>query len=129
MTIPRRSRPSSATGRRRQTVDSAGRDIDELRKIGWPIWTRAITARGTHTLFSGRKEELSINLPMSCGGVVVEPGDFVIAGEIGVVVVPLARAEAALAEAAEQADREQRTRQGLREGRTIDELLREFGRL
>ena len=38
-------------------VDGAGRDTDELEDIGWPIWTRAITPRGTHTMFSGRKEE------------------------------------------------------------------------
>ena len=60
-------------------VDGAGRDIDELEDIGWPIWTRAITARGTHTMFSARKEELSINVPVACGGVLVQPGDFVVA--------------------------------------------------
>ena len=116
-------------GIRGMVVDGAGRDVDELREIGWPIWTRAITARGTHTMFSGRKEELSINVPIACGGVVVEPGDFVVADEIGVAVIPLARAEAVLAEAAEQADREQRTREGVRQGKTVEELLREFGRL
>lgn len=51
-------------GIRGMIVDGAGRDVDELRDIGWPIWTRAITARGTHTMFSGRKEELSINVPV-----------------------------------------------------------------
>ena len=116
-------------GIRGMVVDGAGRDVDELREIGWPIWTRAITARGTHTMFSGRKEELSINVPIACGGVVVEPGDFVVADEIGVAVIPLARAEAVLAEAAAQAEREQRTREGVRRGKTVDELLREFGRL
>ncbi len=50
-------------GIRGMVVDGADRDIDELEDIGWPIWTRAITARGTHTMFSGRKEELSINVP------------------------------------------------------------------
>ena len=61
-------------GIRGMIVDGAGRDIDELEDIGWPIWTRAITARGTHTMFSGRKEELSINVAVTCGGVVVQPG-------------------------------------------------------
>src|SRR4051795_13133907 len=76
-------------GIRGMIVDGAGRDIDELEDIGWPIWTRAITARGTHTMFSGRKEELSINLAVSCGGIVVQPGDFVVADTIGVAAVPL----------------------------------------
>src|SRR4051795_2634715 len=76
-------------GIRGMIVDGAGRDTDELEDIGWPIWARAITARGTHTMFSARKEELSINVPVTVGGVVVFPGDFVVADTIGVVVVPL----------------------------------------
>src|SRR4051812_18432496 len=80
-------------GIRGMIVDGAGRDIDELEDIGWPIWTRAIVARGTHTMFSGRNEELSINVPIACGGERVSPGDFIVADTIGVVVVPLARAE------------------------------------
>mgnify|MGYP000429278582 CR=1 FL=1 len=57
-------------GIRAMIVDGAGRDTDELEDIGWPIWTRAITPRGTHTMFSGRKEELSINVPIQCGSIV-----------------------------------------------------------
>ncbi|TGV52107.1 RraA family protein, partial [Mesorhizobium sp. M2D.F.Ca.ET.160.01.1.1] len=41
-------------GIRGMIIDGSGRDIDELEAIGWPIWTRAITARGTHTIFTGR---------------------------------------------------------------------------
>ena len=116
-------------GIRGMIVDGAGRDVDELRDIGWPIWTRAITARGTHTMFSGRKEELSINVPVACGGVVVRPGDFVVADEIGVAVVPLDRAEEILGLAREQAEREQRTREWVAQGKTVEDLLREFGRI
>lgn len=116
-------------GIRGMIVDGAGRDIDELEDIGWPIWTRAITARGTHTMFSGRKEELSINVPVAVGGVVVNPGDFVVADTIGVVVVPLGRAEAVLGLAREQADREQTTREWVSKGKTVEDLLAEFGRI
>src|SRR5215216_3385942 len=94
-------------GIRGMVVDGAGRDIDELEDIGWPIWTRAITARGTHTMLSGRKEELSINVPVTCGGIVVKPGDFVVADTIGVTVVALERAHEVIELAREQADREQ----------------------
>jgi regulator of RNase E activity RraA len=116
-------------GIRAMIVDGAGRDIDELEEIGWPIWTRAITARGTHTMFSERKEELSINVPIQCGGVPVNPGDFIVADTIGVTVIPLGRAEEALARAREQADREQRTREWVAEGKTVAELLEKFGRI
>jgi regulator of RNase E activity RraA len=116
-------------GIRGMIVDGAGRDTDELEDIGWPIWTRAITARGTHTMFSGRKEELSINVPITCGGVIVSPGDFIVADIIGVAVVPLARAEEILDQAREQAEREQKTREWVTKGKTVEDLLAEFGRI
>jgi 4-hydroxy-4-methyl-2-oxoglutarate aldolase len=116
-------------GIRGMIIDGAGRDVDELRSLGWPIWTRAITPRGTHTMFSGRKEELSINVPIQCGGVLVRPGDFVIADEIGVTVVSAERAEEILQLAQEQAEREQKTREWVARGKTIEDLLTEFGRI
>lgn len=116
-------------GIRGMIVDGAGRDVDELQDIGWPIWTRAITPRGTHTMFSGRKEELSVNVPISCGGVLVRPGDLVVADTIGVTVVPLERAEEVLEKAQEQAEREEKTRAWVAKGKTIEDLLAEFGRI
>lgn len=116
-------------GIRAMIVDGAGRDVDELEDIGWPIWTRAVTPRGTHTMFSGRKEELSINVPITCGGVTVNPGDFVVADTIGVTVIPLALAEEVLAKAQEQAEREQKTRAWVAQGKTVEDLLAEFGRI
>ena len=116
-------------GIRGMIVDGAGRDTDELEDIGWPIWTRAITPRGTHTMFSGRKEELSINVPIACGGVVVKPGDFIVADLMGVVVIPLERAEEVVQLAAEQAEREEKTRAWVKQGKTVEDLLAEFGRI
>jgi regulator of RNase E activity RraA len=116
-------------GIRGMIVDGAGRDIDELELIGWPIWTRAITARGTHTMFSERKDELSINVPIQCGGVPVNPGDFIVADMIGVTIVPLARAEEVLARARDQAEREEQTRGWVAKGATVDQLLQKFGRI
>ena len=116
-------------GIRAMIVDGAGRDTDELEDINWPIWTRAITPRGTHTMFSGRKEELSINVPIQCGGVAINPGDFIVADLMGVTVVPLQRAEEVVKLAQEQADREEKTRQWVAQGKTIADLLNEFGRI
>ncbi|SMX47838.1 RraA family protein [Maliponia aquimaris] len=116
-------------GIRAMIVDGAGRDTDELEDIGWPIWTRAITPRGTHTMFSGRKEELSINVAVACGGVMVSPGDFIVADLMGVTVIPLDRAEEIVTLAAEQAEREEKTRQWVAKGKTVEDLLNEFGRI
>ena len=116
-------------GIRGMIVDGAGRDTDELEDINWPIWTRAITPRGTHTMFSGRKEELSINVPIQCGGVVVNPGDFIVADLMGVTVIPLEKADEIVKLAQEQADREEETRKWVAKGKTVEDLLNEFGRI
>lgn len=116
-------------GIRGMIVDGAGRDIDELEDINWPIWTRAITPRGTHTMFSGRKEELSINVPIPCGGVLVRPGDIIIADTLGVCVVPIEKADELITLAAEQAEREEKTRVWVNQGKTVEDLLNEFGRI
>ena len=116
-------------GIRGMIIDGAGRDTDELELIGWPIWTRAITPRGTHTMFSGRKEELSINVPIQCGGITVNPGDFVVADLMGVTVVAREHAPEVIAQAREQAEREEATREWVKQGKTVEDLLAEFGRI
>ena len=87
---------------------------------------------GGHWNFKGeteRKEELSINVSIACGGVVVNPGDFIVADLMGVVVIPLEIAEKTVRLAQEQADREARTREWVAQGKTVEDLLNEFGRI
>jgi 3-hexulose-6-phosphate synthase/6-phospho-3-hexuloisomerase len=110
-------------------VDGAVRDIDEIRDLGFPLWARAVVPRSTHSPYSQRLEPLEVNVPITCGGVLVRPGDIVLADEIGVVVIPRKEAEEVLARARELAENEERTRARIREGKTVEELLREFGRL
>ncbi len=110
-------------------VDGAVRDTDETRDLGFFIFSKAIVPRSTHTPFSGRMEPIEINVPVQCAGMLVRPGDLVLGDEIGVVVVPLERAVEVLERAREQAAREEQTRVKIRQGRTVEELLAEFGRL
>jgi regulator of RNase E activity RraA len=110
-------------------VDGACRDIDELTDMKFILFSRAVTPRGTHTMFSGRKEDAELNVPVSCGGIVVNPGDMVIADEIGVTVVPGANLVRVLQEAKAQAEREEATRRRIAEGKTFEQLLEEFGRI
>jgi regulator of RNase E activity RraA len=110
-------------------IDGACRDTDELRDIGFILFARAVTARGTHTMFSGRKTDVQVNVPVSCGGIVVNPGDVIVGDEIGITVVPAAELGKVLAAAREQAEREEATRQRIRQGKTFEELLAEFGRI
>ncbi|MEJ2555092.1 MAG: RraA family protein [Anaerolineae bacterium] len=110
-------------------VDGAIRDIDEIRDLRFFIFSKAIVPRSTHTPYSGRMEPIEINVPIQCAGVVVNPGDIVLGDEIGVTVVPLENAAEVLEKAREQADKEEQTRARIREGKSVEELLAEFGRL
>lgn len=110
-------------------VDGGIRDTDETRDLGFQIFSKSIVPRSTHTPFSGRMEPIEINVPIQCAGQLVNPGDLVLADEIGVVVIPLAKAADVLRAAESQANKEEQTRQKIREGRTVSELLAEFGRL
>ena len=110
-------------------VDGAIRDTDETRDLGFFIFSKAIVPRSTHSPYSGRMEPIEINVPIQCAGVLVNPGDLVLGDEIGVVVIPLENAAEVLTKAREQADKEEKTRAKIREGKTVEQLLAEFGRL
>lgn len=116
-------------GVRGAIVEGACRDIDELRDLQFLLFSRSVTARGTHTMFSNRKDDVELNVPIVCGGVTVRPGDIIVADEIGVAVVPSADAQRVVQLAAEQAEREEKTRKRIAEGRTFEQLLEEFGRI
>src|SRR5207249_3462920 len=68
-------------------------------------------------------------VPGGCGGWLVGPGDIILADAIGVVAVPQREAAEVLRRALLQADQEEATRQRIKAGKTVDELLAEFGRL
>lgn len=110
-------------------IDGSCRDTDEARMLGFPITSKVVCPRAAHTATSGRKEPIEINIPIVCGGVIVNPGDLVVADEIGVSVVPYKDLEKVYKLAREQADKEIASREAILKGATVEDLLGEFGRI
>ncbi|MCR2800286.1 MULTISPECIES: 4-carboxy-4-hydroxy-2-oxoadipate aldolase/oxaloacetate decarboxylase [unclassified Microbacterium] len=96
----------------RAYVTSGGvRDTEELRRMGFAVWTAHVSAEGTVKQAAG-----SVNVPVMLGSAHVHPGDIVVADDDGVTIVPRDRAAATLTAARERADREKANRARYRDG-------------
>jgi len=92
-------------------IDAGVRDTTEITALGFPVWSRAVSAQGTSKTIAG-----SVNVPIVCAGVSVTAGDVVVGDADGVVIVPRESVPSVLPAVEQRLAKEERTRARLKAG-------------
>ncbi|NMO91726.1 4-carboxy-4-hydroxy-2-oxoadipate aldolase/oxaloacetate decarboxylase [Actinomycetospora sp. TBRC 11914] len=115
-------------GVRGVVLASGVRDVAELREMGFPAWSRAVSAQGTVKATAG-----AVNVPVTLGGQLVRPGDVVVADDDGVMVVPRGDVSRALSASQARVEKEAASRAAFQAGELgldrygLRDRLKEFG--
>jgi 3-hexulose-6-phosphate synthase/6-phospho-3-hexuloisomerase len=100
-------------------IDGAVRDIDDIRKLEFPVYARAVVPNAGEPKGFGE-----INAEISCAGQTVRPGDYIVGDDNGIVVVPKERAYEIARRSVEVEKNESRIRDEITKGSTLSKILR-----
>jgi len=106
-------------------IDASVRDTPQIRKLQFPVFSRGVAPSTTINHF----RVTGVNVPVTCAGARVNPGDIVTADEDGVAVVPRAKAAEVLKKSQELDDIEHRMIPFIEKFRSIKEAVKQFGRI
>jgi 3-hexulose-6-phosphate synthase/6-phospho-3-hexuloisomerase len=99
-------------------IDGAIRDLDDIRTLNFPVFTRNITPNAGEPKGMGE-----INVEITCCGQTIRPGDYIVGDDSGVVVVPRERAYEIARRALEVEKTEKRIREEIKRGKTLSQVL------
>ena len=100
-------------------IDGAIRDLADIRRSRLPVFARAVVPNAGGAEYAGK-----LQIPIACGGMVVNPGDWLVGDEDGVVVIPAAKLEETLDKAARILEAEKKIAKAIRNGVEVATLLR-----
>lgn len=92
-------------------IEAGVRDVAALTRMGFPVWSKYISAKGTVKATLG-----SVNIPIVCGGIIVKPGDVAVADDDGVVIVPQSMLERTIGASGKRESNETEKRSTLASG-------------